>query len=222
MVVLHQQNVQLVLARGVGERRDGRRVVRLRIGIGRPRGGFHGGRSRDRARRHRLRTVTNVPPRERRLTRAVARDASARFRPGRAVRSKRRRDGRCRAKAVIRAFASPATRAPAESRAAPVLGHGPLVSARAPVAFARSLPRRAPRGVARPAHSLPKLPRWTRERLSAKFSPREDIFAGAHDAASACSIGGEKAGRVMTRERLAVFAVSRSGSINSPPNPRSD
>lgn len=112
MVVLHQQNVQLVLARGVGERRDGRRVVRLRIGIGRPRGGFHGGRSRDRARRHRLRTVTNVPPRERRLTRAVARDASARFRPGRAVRSKRRRDGRCRAKAVIRAFASPATRAP--------------------------------------------------------------------------------------------------------------
>ena len=128
VVVLHQQHVQLVLARGVGERRDGRRVVRLRIGIGRARGGCHGGRSRDRARRH-LRTVTSVPPRERRLTRAVARGASARFRPGRAVRSKRRRDGRCRAKAVIRALAPRRHTRPTPVTRAPVLGHGPLVYA---------------------------------------------------------------------------------------------
>ena len=165
MVVLHQQHVQLVLARGVGERRDGRRVVRLRIGIGRARGGCHGGRSRDRARRHRLRTVTNVPPRERRLTREVARGARARFRPGRAVRSKRRRDGRCRVKAVIRALASRRhTRPCAESRAAPVLGHGPLVFASAPVALARSLPRRAPRGVTRPVALVTQTSRWNRER----------------------------------------------------------
>ena len=191
VVVLHQQHVQLVLARGVGERRDGRRVVCLRIGIGRARGGCHGGRSRDRARRHRLRTVTSVPPRERRLTRAVARDASARFRPGRAVRSKRRRDGRCRAKAVIRALARVATHAPTPS-------HAPRLCLDTVRESMREccLPSRGPYRVERRevwrgrAHSLPQLPGGAERGghgLTRKFLPK--IFSTV--AASTCFASGK-------------------------------